>query len=435
MSTYEPIASQTLGSAAATVTFSSIPQGYTDLVLVANLISTSSARVKVRVGNGSIDTGSNYSYTILVGNGTSASSGRESSITELNYYWNAIPSGWSNYIIQFQNYSNATTYKTVLGRGNSTAVETFANVGLWRSTSAINIIEIRANTGSFDTGSTFSLYGIQVGQAAQKAQGGNIVVSSGGYIYHAFTSSGSFIPNEALTVDALCIAGGGSGGSQYAGGGGAGGLVEYSSQSLTAKAYPVVIGAGGAAATGGNGATGSNTIFNGNTISGGGGGSWWNSTSNNGQAGGGGGSMGTNNGDSTTGGAALAGGQGSAGGGGYRGSGYFVGGGGGGKGAAGTSATPSVVGTGGIGASYSAWASATSTGDSGYYAGGGGGAVEGGSVALGGTGGGGRGALFGTTTAGTAGLANTGGGGGGAVQVIYPSGAGGSGIVVIRYAI
>ena len=51
MSTYEPIASQTLGSAAATVTFSSIPQGYTDLVLVANLISTSSARVKVRVGN------------------------------------------------------------------------------------------------------------------------------------------------------------------------------------------------------------------------------------------------------------------------------------------------------------------------------------------------------------------------------------------------
>lgn len=159
-STYEPIATTTLGSATATVTFSSISGSYTDLILVANLISTSSARVKVRVGNGSVDTGSNYSYTILVGNGTSASSGRESNITELNYYWNAIPSGWSNYIIQFQNYSNATTNKTVLGRGNSTAVETFANVGLWRSTSAINIIEIRANTGSFDTNSTFTLYGI-----------------------------------------------------------------------------------------------------------------------------------------------------------------------------------------------------------------------------------------------------------------------------------
>ena len=155
--TYEPIATTTLGSAQATVTFSSISGSYTDLILIANLLPVSSARVKLRVNS---DTGSNYSYTILFGDGTSSGSGRESSITEINYYWNSTPSGWSNYILNFQNYSNTTTYKTIVARGNSTGVETFANVGLWRSTSAINAIEIRSSVGTFDTGSTFTLYGI-----------------------------------------------------------------------------------------------------------------------------------------------------------------------------------------------------------------------------------------------------------------------------------
>ena len=41
MSTYSPIASQTLGSAAASVTFSSIPQGYTDLIIISGGISSS----------------------------------------------------------------------------------------------------------------------------------------------------------------------------------------------------------------------------------------------------------------------------------------------------------------------------------------------------------------------------------------------------------
>ena len=155
--TYTPIATTTLGSANSTVTFSSIAGTYTDLILIANLLTASSARVKLRVNS---DSGSNYSYTILTGSGTAASSGREPSISEINYYWNGLPSGWSNYILNFQNYSNTTTYKTIIGRGNSTAVETFANVGLWRSTSAINTIELRSSVGTFDTGSTFTLYGI-----------------------------------------------------------------------------------------------------------------------------------------------------------------------------------------------------------------------------------------------------------------------------------
>ena len=160
--TYALIESQTLGSATATVTFSSISGSYTDLILIANLLPASSARVKLRVNS---DSGSNYSYTILYGTGASAGSGRESSISEINYYWSGLPSGWSNYILNFQDYSNTTTNKTILARGNSTAVETFANVGLWRNTSAITSIELRSSVGTFDTGSTFKLYGIQAGNA------------------------------------------------------------------------------------------------------------------------------------------------------------------------------------------------------------------------------------------------------------------------------
>jgi hypothetical protein len=156
--TYEPIATNTLSSSSGTITFSSISGSYTDLILVANLLPASSARVKLRVNS---DSGSNYSYTILFGNGTAAGSGRESSITEINYYWNGLPSGWSNYILNFQNYSNATTYKTILARGNSTAVETFASVGLWRNTSAITSVELRSSVGVFDIGSCFTLYGIK----------------------------------------------------------------------------------------------------------------------------------------------------------------------------------------------------------------------------------------------------------------------------------
>ena len=157
--TYEAIATTTLGSAASSVTFSSIAADWTDLVLIANLLPASSARFKMQL-NG--DTANNYSYTVLTGNGSAASSGRESSIGNFNFYWNSIPSGWSSYIINLQNYSNATTFKTILMRGNSPAVETFAQACLWRATpAAITSIYLFASVGTFDIGSTFTLYGIK----------------------------------------------------------------------------------------------------------------------------------------------------------------------------------------------------------------------------------------------------------------------------------
>ena len=164
-STYTPIATTTLGSAAASVTFSSISGAYTDLILVISEFNSAATDTSFvfQVGNGSIDTGSNYSATEIGGNGSAAFSDKASNSTVA--YLNGPGIGTSTtapntYAMHFMNYSNTTTYKTVLVRGGSAAGNTVALVNLWRSTSAINTIKIYQSAYNMATGSTFSLYGI-----------------------------------------------------------------------------------------------------------------------------------------------------------------------------------------------------------------------------------------------------------------------------------
>ena len=155
--TYVAIAEQTLGSNAASVTFSSISGAYTDLIMVVNAItSTASEYMSINLNS---DTGSNYSRTNLAGNGTSAVSVRGSNETvgyigAETYGTNALK---FNTVVHFMNYANTTTYKTFLSRANHVDLAAEAIVGLWRSTSAITTIKVNSN---FATGSTFSLYGI-----------------------------------------------------------------------------------------------------------------------------------------------------------------------------------------------------------------------------------------------------------------------------------
>lgn len=160
--TYEPIATQTLGSATNQVTFSSIPGTYTDLILVqVGGFNPGAGDVYIRF-NG--DTGNNYSLTALSGSGTAASSTRESNVSRILLDVYGYPtSGISNRIVQIMNYSNTTTNKTLLSRANNAATGVDAIVGLWRSTSAITSIDLYAwtSTYKFDTGSTFTLYGIK----------------------------------------------------------------------------------------------------------------------------------------------------------------------------------------------------------------------------------------------------------------------------------
>jgi hypothetical protein len=154
--TYEPIATFTVTSNLSNYTFSSIPQTYTDLIMISSSISsTGDADVYSQV-NG--DTGSNYSYTTVYGNGSSVTSGRASNATYFASGRCQTSPGIG--IVHFQNYSNTTTYKTIISRTANSSY-TFAWVNMWRSTAAINSIKIFPGGATvFNSGSTFTLYGI-----------------------------------------------------------------------------------------------------------------------------------------------------------------------------------------------------------------------------------------------------------------------------------
>jgi len=287
------------------------------------------------------------------------------------------------------------------------------------------------------------------------APSGGTISTSGGERIHVFNSSGTFVNTVALTnIAYLVIAGGGGGGvaNGGGGGGGAGGYrnsfasetsgrnssTESKVSSLAAGSYTITVGGGGAGnvhggTDGDKGVQGSDSVFTlaGNStvtaIGGGFGGGNANRPGGNGGSGGGAARNNSTEGIGTS-------GQGFDGG---EASNSNDGGGGGGAGSAGTNGTLGVGGNGGNGLSSSITGSAVTR------AGGGGGGAESpsnNSGGIGGSGGGGKGGQAGgigsTPTAGTA---NTGGGGGASGD--YNSGGnhngqnGGSGVVIIRYAL
>ena len=153
--TYEPIATTTLSSNQSTVTFSSIPSTYTDLVVIAN------ATLSTGVGFGiyfNSDTGSNYSFMYVYGDGTNAAAGANATTTRIN-----IGNGnatYSTYKASIQDYANTTTHKTVISSGGLATEYAIAYAGQWRSTSAINSITFQPASGTINTGTTFTIYGI-----------------------------------------------------------------------------------------------------------------------------------------------------------------------------------------------------------------------------------------------------------------------------------
>jgi hypothetical protein len=156
--TYTPIATYTASGSQNSISFSSIPNTYTDLVLVlAGNATGGTDYPKIQV-NG--DSGTNYSDTQLYGTGSSAASYRESNQT--SFVFATYPNTSSPTIsrFNFMNYSNTTTYKTILARIDYPAGNTNADVVLWRNTSAITSITI-SETNNFASTSTFTLYGIK----------------------------------------------------------------------------------------------------------------------------------------------------------------------------------------------------------------------------------------------------------------------------------
>jgi hypothetical protein len=159
-STYTPIATTTLGSAQATVTFSSIPSTYTDLVAVCSMLSSSGTPgPKFYLNN---DTSALYSETTLNGNGSVVYNGRNANANNLNMYWTSGLTTTEPRVvtINLQNYANTSVNKSMISRFSLASGETGAFVYLYRSTSAINRIDFNVSTSSFAIGSTFTLYGI-----------------------------------------------------------------------------------------------------------------------------------------------------------------------------------------------------------------------------------------------------------------------------------
>lgn len=160
--TYEPIETKTISSATATVTFSSISGSYTDLVLVAIGKTTDGAAYRNLFVKPNNDTNANYSRTYVGGDGSTTYSNRTTNVSDGLQCGYLQGSGDIQFAItSFLNYSNTTTYKTVLTRYGSAGSQTNAQVGLWRSTAAITSLVLSAGAGNIDAGSIFTLYGIK----------------------------------------------------------------------------------------------------------------------------------------------------------------------------------------------------------------------------------------------------------------------------------
>ena len=154
--TYDAIASYTFGSAASSYTFSSIAASWTDLILVCSANGNRASNADSLAIRFNSDSGTNYSYTYLLGDYTNtASSGRNTNQTNIfvgNFTSNSVSNNFSSHIIQIMNYNNSTTYKSVIARAGTIAGGgydgLFAIAGLWRSTSAITSILVRSETGN-----------------------------------------------------------------------------------------------------------------------------------------------------------------------------------------------------------------------------------------------------------------------------------------------
>lgn len=167
-STYEPIATTTLGSNQTEITFSSIPQTYTDLVLiVAGTATTGGASFYCRV-NG--DSSSKYCWAYLSSNGTTVSG---STLSESSAGGNGLGlGGFQGYstdqfriVANFNNYSNTSVLKNcqslgVQAKGSSTPTAEYI-LSYYNSTSAITSLTLRINAAYFyEASTTATLFGI-----------------------------------------------------------------------------------------------------------------------------------------------------------------------------------------------------------------------------------------------------------------------------------
>ena len=153
--TYEPIATTTLSTATASVSFSSIPQTYTDLVLVVRGAATASAAAKINLNN---NTSGIYDDTRLF---ASTAAGTDHSANSGEMY---VGGGWFTdgmFTVNIFNYTNTNVGKSIMSKYASPGTLLALNLTTFQSTAAVTSIQVGLNTSTYVSGSNFTLYGIK----------------------------------------------------------------------------------------------------------------------------------------------------------------------------------------------------------------------------------------------------------------------------------
>jgi len=164
LSAYFPIATTTLTTAAASVTFSGIPATYTHLQIRTMCLTSASATDVKAQFNG--DTGSNYALHLLWGNGSAASAGAYTAqtyaVAGITSITTANPAAGVIDILDYANTNKNTTVRTLSGSDtNGVGGFIFLESGLWLNTAAITSIVLSPFSGTFNQYSSFTLYGIK----------------------------------------------------------------------------------------------------------------------------------------------------------------------------------------------------------------------------------------------------------------------------------
>ena len=151
--TYTPLATVTLGTTTSSVTFSSIPATYRDLIIVLDGTNTGGDNVTLRY-NG--DSSSTYTSVVMYAVGSPVSATTSATYAE----GGAIYENAGNNIIQIMDYSATDKHKTALARTNTAGNIVGAYASRWPSTAAITSVRVGLTGSSYLSGTTFSLYGV-----------------------------------------------------------------------------------------------------------------------------------------------------------------------------------------------------------------------------------------------------------------------------------
>lgn len=150
------LANTTLGASASSVTFSSIVGTYRDLIVVVNAKNTvGTTGLRMQFNN---DTGAtNYSWVLLEGNGSSATS---ASTSMEAFIGGPNSTSDSQQVYNVMDYSATNKYKTAIVRADFPSSYVDAIVECWKSTAAITTVKLFPAANQFASGSTFALYGV-----------------------------------------------------------------------------------------------------------------------------------------------------------------------------------------------------------------------------------------------------------------------------------